>query len=83
MASHEVWAKRKEVFQKYESGAIIDINTKTVFNDSTNAEEHMNLVNVTATVFRGLNGLSMGMLSRRMILLQGISLKFTSEKAKE
>lgn len=59
MASDEVWEKWEEVFKKYEGGQLIDLDTKDVISESTNAKEMTNLANITPTVLRGLNSLSM------------------------
>jgi len=62
MASDEVWAKWELVFSKYESGSLIDLDTMAEISQSATANEQTNMVNITATLLRGLNNLSMDQL---------------------
>lgn len=59
MAFDNTWAKWEEVFLKYEVGQLIDLDTMATTSESTNAKELTNLANVTPTVLRRLNSLSM------------------------
>lgn len=59
MAPDDVWEKWEEVFVKFESGQLIDLDTRQEVKHSQNAKDLTNLAHITPTVLRGLNSLSM------------------------
>ena len=59
MSPDHIWKKWEDVFQKYEAGELIDLDTKEEIKKSPNAADLMSLCHVTGTLLRGLASASM------------------------